>query len=256
MKDWHTVTPDVVKLLQKHYTPGRGGRQIRYITRHHLAGIGTTEDVWGWWQTRAASAHYVVENSGRIGQLVWDRDTAWSNANSLSNQESIAIEHSNSGGAGADWPINATVIEEGAKLAAALCKFYKLGRPHFGTNIRDHRQFYATSCPHHLAAGGRYHDQWMHTAGRFYDELTGKTPATTTEGFTVSEADRVIEFIKGYVGPIGSDTKDNRQQLTGGRDAGEYPGWSQLGDRSLVDAVAVIGAELGLAGFHDPRDRK
>jgi hypothetical protein len=34
------------------------------------------EDVWNWWQTRKASAHYQVESSGRIGQLVWDRDTA------------------------------------------------------------------------------------------------------------------------------------------------------------------------------------
>lgn len=34
------------------------------------------------------------------------------------------------------------------------------------------------------------------------------------------------DFIKGFIGPIISDVKDIRQQLTGGRDAGEYPGWS------------------------------
>ena len=246
MKNWHTVEPDVTKILNKHFTPGRGGQKIEYITRHHLAGIGTTEDVWGWWQNRQASAHYVVENSGRIGQLVWDRDTAWSNANSLSNSRSIAIEHSNSGGAGQDWPINDTVIREGAKLAAALCWFYKLGRPVFGKNIRDHREFGQTSCPHHLAKGGRYHDQWMKIAQEHYDWMAANpngvpptaapTPAPKEEEISVSEANRIIAELKDYIdvrltGPVGGDTKDIRAQLTGSRDnhpgdlAKSYPGW-------------------------------
>lgn len=168
MKNWFTVEPDVTKIMNKHFTPGRGGQKIEYITRHHLAGILTTEQTWGVWQDRQASAHYVVENSGRVGQLVWDRDTAWSNANSLSNQRSIAIEHSNSTG-NPNWSINDTVIREGARLAAALCWFYKLGRPVFGKNIRDHREFGQTSCPHHLANGGKYHDTWMRTAQEHYD---------------------------------------------------------------------------------------
>ena len=175
MKDWFTVEPDVVKLMNKHFTPGRGGAKIEYITRHHLAGILTTEQTWQVWQTRQASAHYVVENSGRIGQLVWDRDVAWSNANAYSNNRSIAIEHSNSGGAGHDWPINDTVIREGARLAAALCWYYKLGRPQFGKNIRDHREFGQTSCPHHLANGGKYHATWMRYAQEHYDWMVAET---------------------------------------------------------------------------------
>lgn len=34
------------------------------------------------------------------------------------------------------------------------------------------------------------------------------------------------DYIKGFIGPLISDAKDIRQQLTGGRDAGQYPGWS------------------------------
>ena len=74
------------------------------------------------------------------------------------------------------------------------------------------------------------------------------------EEFTVSEADRIIkhitDYISGFVGPIGSDTKDVRQQLTGGRDAGDYRGWPQLGKDSqgrnltLVDAIAALRVEL------------
>lgn len=265
MKNWFTVEPDVTKPMNKHYTPGRGGAQIEYITRHHLAGIATTEQVWGWWQNRQASAHYVVENSGRIGQLVWDRDTAWSNASTFSNQRSIAIEHSNSTGLvnGNDndprsWNINETVIREGARLAAALCWYYKLGRPVFGRNVRDHREFGQTSCPHYLAKGGKYHDTWMRIAQEHYDWMAANPsgiPPTVPpapapkEEITVAEADRIINELKGYIdarltGPVGGDTKDIRAQLTGSRDSHpgdlkkSYPGWDV---KALVESARKKG---------------
>lgn len=66
------------------------------------------------------------------------------------------------------------------------------------------------------------------------------------------------DFLKGFVGPIGADVKDVRQQLTGGRDGGQYPGWSiewlleqfnkREGDKgTLVELVAVAIAESRLA---------
>lgn len=254
-KDYMKVEPDRVALLGKHFTSGRGGRKIRYITRHHTAGVLNADQINSVWQSRPASATYLIDPNGIVSQHVWDKDTPWSNANSVSNQESITIEHSNSAGATQDWPINNITIDEGARWAAALCRFYKLGRPQFGTNIRDHKQFTSTSCPYHLAAGGKYHDRYMRVAQAFYDELTKPastpTPAPSPEEvITVSEADRIINFIKGFVAPIGSDVKDVRQQITGGRDAGEYPGWPQLGQNSeganltLVDAVAALRRDL------------
>lgn len=62
----------------------------------------------------------------------------------------------------------------------------------------------------------------------------------------------IYECLEVYVGPIGSDVKDSRQQLTGGRDKGDYRGHPQLDNRTLVDAVAKIGTHLGLEGFEDP----
>ena len=50
----------------------------------------------------------------------------------------------------------------------------------------------------------------------------------------------VTAYTAAFMGPIGSDAKDIRGQLTGGRDAGEYPGWNQLGKRSATDAIAAI----------------
>lgn len=34
----------------------------------------------------------------------------------------------------------------------------------------------------------------------------------------------------------------------------EMPGWYQLGGRSLVDAVAAIGAHLKISGFTDTKE--
>lgn len=176
MKDWKTLEPDVYRLMNKNYTPGRGGHSIRYIVRHHTAGVLTTEQVWNVWQTRQASANYIVEPSGRIGQLVNDWDTSWANANATANAESITIEHSNSAGPGQDWPISDATIEEGAHLAAALCRAYNLGRPEFGKNIKDHKDFWNTSCPYHLARGGKYHQRYMDRSQYWYDHATNPTP--------------------------------------------------------------------------------
>ncbi|WP_082080516.1 hypothetical protein [Williamsia herbipolensis] len=71
----------------------------------------------------------------------------------------------------------------------------------------------------------------------------------------MSDVDLVNQYTAKFDGPIGSDVKDIRQQLTGGRDQGQYPGWPQLGNRSVTDALAAIGAHLGISGFYDPLAR-
>lgn len=183
---------DKTRWMNKHYNQGRGGQKITHITRHHMAGIGDVDTCWNWWQTRAASAHYAVQDD-HVGQLVRDEDTAWANGDAASNRRSIAIEHSNSAGASADWPISDTTIRRGAELAAELCLKHGLGRPEYGVNIDDHRSYYATSCPHHLAAGGKYHQPWMNAAQAHYDRLIAAPPlpATTTleEGFLMALSD-------------------------------------------------------------------
>lgn len=72
-----------------------------------------------------------------------------------------------------------------------------------------------------------------------------------------------VQDLKKYIDdritfPIGSDVKDLREQHCGegARDAGEYTGWTQLGDRTIVDALAVIGAHLNIPGFIDPKAGK
>lgn len=172
MESWETVDADVVRLLTHHFTPGRAGRSIDKVVLHHNAAILTVEQVWQVWQTREASAHYQVESGGRIGQLVWDDDTAWHAADLEANRTSIGIEVSNSGGAAQDWPISDAAVEEAAHLTAAVCAYFGLGSPTTGTSVRWHSDFAATACPYHLAPGGRYHERFMERARFWFDDMT------------------------------------------------------------------------------------
>lgn len=64
---------------------------------------------------------------------------------------------------------------------------------------------------------------------------------------SAAEVKQIQDFVAGFVGPIGSDVKDIREQLAGNgaRDAGEYTGWPQLGGRTVVDALAEVLKRVG-----------
>ncbi|ODQ97031.1 hypothetical protein BFG51_02610 [Dietzia alimentaria] len=244
------------------------------------------------WNTRQASAHVVVDPAGEWGQAVYDRDTAWANASAWANARTIAIEHSNNTGrfGGNDyhdksWNISNETLISGARVAAAYCLHEKLGPPVYGRSIRDHNEFTSTGCPVHLQGpragnawggkAGKYHHAWMEEAVWFYEQLekrlvhpdgapiTTKFPAPKEEEFTVAEADRVIDFIKNYVGPIGSDTKDNRAQLTGARDnvpgdlAKSYPGWdlarllASAREKQFTGLTLVEMCAVAIGGTHN-----
>lgn len=258
--------------MNKHFTRGRNGQRVQCVVIHHNAGVLSIKQIWDVWQSRAASAHFQTESAGRIGQLVWDRDCAWHAANAWINQTSIGIEVSNSGGAAQNWPITDTAVVQSARLAAAVCWHFKLGRPVAGKNLRWHREFTGTSCPYHLAPGGKYHRRFMDEAHRFYDLMAAgavhpngelkhagaPAPQPRKEPKDVLTIKYFVDFIKGFLGPLISDVKDIREQITGagGRDGGKFPGWSisQLvrnyqskpGDRgTLPEMLAVIVTELG-----------
>lgn len=240
MKDWTNVEPDAYTLVGSHrYTAGRARPIDRIIIHHNAANNWTAEQVRDLWNnSREASAHYQVESGGRICQLVNDYDTAWHAANADINARSIGIEHANISGP-PRWQISDKTIEEGAHLTAALCRAYGLGRPVWGRNVFPHSQFASTSCPLQLAPGGEDHETYMRRATYWYDNPAGRSPAPKVEDDMTPEQAHQLDDIHG--------------QLTGSPKAGEFPGWPQLGNRSLVDALAVLGAHAGLDGFRDPR---
>lgn len=245
-KDYFKVEPDRVAILGKHFTPGRGGRKIRYITRHHTAGVLNADQINNVWMSRPASAHYLIDPNGVVSQHVWDANTAWSNANSVSNQESITIEHSNSAGPAQDWPINPVTVDEGARWAAALCLYYGLGRPNFGTNIRDHREFTSTSCPYHLANGGKYHARYMQVAQEHYDWMVREKAGQNTPAPAAPKDGPLMALNDNEQRELLTKVREVWDQLRG--PAGK--GWEQLGKNAdganltLVDAIAAVRRDI------------
>ena len=250
--DWKNLEPDKYNLMDRHYTPGRGGAQIEFVTLHHMAMIGDVDKCVSVWQDRQASAHYCIDQHGNVGQAVNDWDTAWSNANAWSNSRSISIEHSNSGGPGEDWPISEETREAGAHLVAALCHAYGLGRPQSGVNVRYHsvESGGTTGCPYHLRPGHKYNREYLERAQYWYDRMANPTPPpppSPTGGTTaVLTFKQFTDFIKGYFGPQIDALQEVWQQLRGPKGNG----WPQLGQNAkgqnltLVDALAALRLDV------------
>lgn len=218
MKNWNTLDADVVRLLNKHYSKGRGGRKIEFVVVHYNAGNLTVDGCWSVWQTREASAHYQVEDDGTIGQLVYDSNTAWHASSWDANCKSIGIEHANM----SDGTITEATLDNGAHLVAAVCRYYGLGRPEWLRNVFPHRHFAATSCPGQIY--GSQKDAYIARAQYWYDKMAGKNPGKpgssgsaskpSTDGKTISRlADEVI------AGKWGNDPRRTQSLRAAGYDA-------------------------------------
>ncbi len=167
MKNWDKLEADENLILDKHYTPGRAGK-IDKVVIHHNAGNLTIRGCYNVWQDREASAHYQVQSDGRIGQLVWDRDTAWHAGDANANATSIGIEHADC--QANPWMVSNECLENGAHLVAAICKYYGLGRPQWLKNVFPHSYFSSTECPASL--NGTQNATYMRRAQAYYDAMT------------------------------------------------------------------------------------
>lgn len=169
LKDWYRLIADEYQLMGKHYTKGRAGKKINKIVVHHNAGNLSIKDCYRVWQERPASAHYQVESSGRVGQLVRDSDTAYHAGNWETNLTSIGIEHANNK-VGEPWTISQATLENGAHLVAALCHAYKLGVPAWGKNVFPHQHFMSTRCPG--AINDKQRNEYMARAKHWYWQMS------------------------------------------------------------------------------------
>ena len=185
MKDWNTLEADETRMLGTHYTPGRQGHAIDKIVLHHNAGNLSIADCWNVWQTREASAHYQIDAQGRVGQLVSDADTAWHSGDWETNLTSIGIEHADI--SSSPWRVSGETLDAGAHLVAALCRYYKLGRPQWGVNVFPHSRFCATACPASLQNEQR--DEYMSRAQAWYDNPESEEDMTIDELYSAQGSD-------------------------------------------------------------------
>lgn len=226
--DFRNLRADVELYISKHFTPGRCGRRIEFVGIHHTAAVGlTVRGCYGVWQTRPASAHYLVQSDGVIGQLVRDRDTAWALGDFDANCRSVNIEHANNGAN--PWTVSEACLDSGAHLVAALCHAYGLGRPVWGRNVRPHKAFAATACPGELAGSQR--DAYTARAQYYYDLMAAGGAADTEDEVTDQDIEKIAQRVWGI--QQGRETHDRCYRMT-----------------SMLKAMCGIGAE----DTTDPKD--
>lgn len=187
--DWDNLVADTEDILTVHFSGGRDGHTLDKVIVHYNDGNLTVEDCYRVWQSREASAHYQVEESGRIGQLVYDADTSWNCGKWVPNCESIGIEHANR----SDGTISDACLDAGAHLVAAICKKYGLGRPEWLTNVFPHCYFVSTSCPGEIY--GSQKDAYISRAQDWYDKMTGAVAPTDNDSL-----EDTMQFICNYNG--------------------------------------------------------
>lgn len=183
-----------VQILDKNFS-SLGSKDVRFVVVHHMTiddkDTNTPDALdacYRVWQIRPASAQYGVDDHF-IRQFVWDKDYAWAAGNTYANLHGIHIEHANDtldlSGTENDYKITEKTWKTGAKLAAYIHIFYKLGRPTstgFGSGgtLRTHQSFYATACPGPFFK--KIWTQYVAETQRIYDLVKsgGITPPVVT----------------------------------------------------------------------------
>ncbi|OZE88025.1 endolysin [Rhodococcus sp. 15-649-1-2] len=181
-------------------------------------------------------------NVEEIGSPVW----GWSNTNDVANSNHLSGTAVDVNAPKYPWGRRVMPADRIAKIRRGLALFE--GSVFWGAD-------WSRADEMHYQMAWREGDQRNEAfaaklrAGHLGIYGTAPKPPTPTapQEEPMSAAD--VEALKKYIderitNPIGSDVKDIRQQLTGGRDAGEYPGWPQLDNKTVVDAIAKLDERL------------
>lgn len=130
----------------------------------------------------------------------------------------------------AQWLKYDAMLREAAKRDAEWCRKYNIPPVKLtAADLRAGKRGFAGHLETGQAWGGTDHVDpgtgfpWDVYLGYVREYINGTNKKEEGDMLTKKF---FTDFIKGFIGPVISDVKDIRQQITGGRDAGEYPGWS------------------------------
>lgn len=126
--------------------------KIKKITIHHVAGNLTVETIGNVFApaSRKASSNYGVDNKGRVGMYVEEKDRAWTSSNADNDNQAVTIEVSNNGGA-PNWPVSDIALAKTIELCIDICKRNGIEKLNYtgdkSGNLTMHKWFAATNCP-------------------------------------------------------------------------------------------------------------
>lgn len=219
----------------------RGGARVTNFFLHTQEGNGTAESLAGYLQNPASgvSYHYTVDNNGVVCDVVDTDYCSWSVLDANPISINLCFAGSRAGWSRQQW---LDLMGRGIEIAAwlAVQDGRKYGYPttviappyRRGPGISDHN--YVTQVlgmGTHTDVGPNF--PWDVFAGHIRD-FTTDTGGSTMDAQTA--AGLALDQL------AGPKTKDGAN----------FPGWPQLGGRTIVNALAVIGQKLGIEGF-DPK---
>lgn len=153
--------------------------QKHSVTFHHNGGRLSLAGILEVWKTRPASAHFQVDNVGRVGQYVGVQEYAWATGNTQGNISSISIEMADKTLA-PKWEIDPVTWRSAARLAGWLFANVIEGRPRpTSSNVHVHHFWKSTDC-----AGpyiDRIYNDLLHEVQTWYDYFRkGSQPTDPT----------------------------------------------------------------------------
>lgn len=234
-------------------------RQV--IVQHTTESEGGNTNVIGYLeQTRNGSYQTMVDFDGEEVRMVPDDRQAWAAMNA-GNRIGLHVCAMGRAAFTRDrWLSETRLLERTAMRYAEWSRLY--GIPLIKLNPTDVRAGKRGVCGHaDISAAFRESDHTDPGANFPFDVVISRAKQlldpTQEAPMSAAEVKQVQDFVAGFVGPIGSDVKDLREQACGAgqRDAGQYDGWPQLGGRTIVDALAVIGSTLGIPGFTAAKEK-
>lgn len=152
------------------------------IVIHHMAGKLTVEQCGNVFapSSRKASSNYAVDNDGRIGMYVEEKNRSWATSSKTIDSRAITIEVANSS-TGGNWPVSEKALASLINLCVDICKrngIKKLVYTGDKTgNLHMHKWYAATSCP-----GPYLESKFPYIANEVNKRLNGSTsqPNMTT----------------------------------------------------------------------------
>ncbi|MFE5290217.1 N-acetylmuramoyl-L-alanine amidase [Nocardia sp. NPDC056611] len=238
---------------------------LRGVICHHTAGGGTSDwkiVQYGRPDLEGPLAQLVLERDGTFRVIAagvcWHAGRgSWSDwPTNNANYHTIGIE-AVSRGDGSDW----TDVQIDAYKRGVAAILRRIGRN--ADDCAAHREY---SSEGKIDPAGIDMGDFRRDVQAFID----RRPTTTEDGNTIMAGtcdgwgtqvvnltgDRVSrEDMQKYTDLHAAQTIDQLGGLGTSRGA-DFPGWPQLGNRTVVDALAAIGEKLGVPGFYDPKTRK
>ena len=132
-------------------TVGRRNK-ITTITPHIIAGNISLQALGNIFapRSRNASSNYGIDNAGRIGMYVEEKDRAWTSSSAANDHKAITIEVANSA-IGGNWPVSNAALEALIELSVDICKRNGIKQLRYtrtpSGSITRHNIFANTLCP-------------------------------------------------------------------------------------------------------------